>query len=327
VPFTNPIVAGLNLIRTAIRSPDYVAGVSGWTINKDGTCEFNDAVIRGELSAGGGNVILDNLGVHVIGPTVRHDINRTGGFVATNIPDNGVKTQIPPGGVFLTPQDPSPFGDPVDFVSIFAGYNSSGLSTEAPFLAINGVKYTGKSAPAITLYGQQAGDPNPDDTSYMQLTTVIFKLFATSAEILSNSIKVGNNGTFGWQNYTPAWSGSVTNPVINNGSILGRYNVTNGVCTFNIDISMGSTTTFGSGAYAFTLPVTPANQTSCSAFCQDSSAGLRAGGAGLLTAGSGVFRVVVRGNAVDSAAAGISSASPWAWANGDSITISGSYEV
>ncbi len=48
--FTNPVIGGENtLIRSAIRSPDYVAGVSGWTINKDGTAEFNNAVFRGEV--------------------------------------------------------------------------------------------------------------------------------------------------------------------------------------------------------------------------------------------------------------------------------------
>lgn len=49
--FSNPIVGGTTLIRPAIHSPDYVAGVSGWTINKDGTAEFNDVVIRGELES------------------------------------------------------------------------------------------------------------------------------------------------------------------------------------------------------------------------------------------------------------------------------------
>lgn len=47
--FRNPIVAGINLIREAIRSPNYVQGVSGWTINKDGTAEFQDLTARGEI--------------------------------------------------------------------------------------------------------------------------------------------------------------------------------------------------------------------------------------------------------------------------------------
>jgi hypothetical protein len=46
--FSDPIVGGMSvLIRDAIRSRNYVAGVSGWSINQDGTAEFSDIVIRG----------------------------------------------------------------------------------------------------------------------------------------------------------------------------------------------------------------------------------------------------------------------------------------
>lgn len=51
--FKNTVVGGAsNLIRKAIRSPNYVTGVSGWTINKDGTAEFNSANIRATITVG-----------------------------------------------------------------------------------------------------------------------------------------------------------------------------------------------------------------------------------------------------------------------------------
>lgn len=50
--FRNPIVAGLTLVRQAIRSRNYVPGVSGWSINRDGSAEFADALVRGGLIAG-----------------------------------------------------------------------------------------------------------------------------------------------------------------------------------------------------------------------------------------------------------------------------------
>lgn len=43
----NPVVGGTVLRRAMIRSPNYVAGVSGWTINQDGSAEFNNLTIRG----------------------------------------------------------------------------------------------------------------------------------------------------------------------------------------------------------------------------------------------------------------------------------------
>lgn len=47
--FSNPVVGGVKLIREAIQSPNYVTGVSGWTINRDGSAEFNNVTIRGSL--------------------------------------------------------------------------------------------------------------------------------------------------------------------------------------------------------------------------------------------------------------------------------------
>jgi hypothetical protein len=49
--FNNSILAGQGtLIRTMIQSPNYVPGVSGWTINKDGSAEFNNLSIRGTFN-------------------------------------------------------------------------------------------------------------------------------------------------------------------------------------------------------------------------------------------------------------------------------------
>lgn len=46
--FADPILGGAEkLVRRAIQSPDYSPGVSGWSINKDGSAEFNDLDIRG----------------------------------------------------------------------------------------------------------------------------------------------------------------------------------------------------------------------------------------------------------------------------------------
>lgn len=51
MPFSNPVVGGDTLIRNAIQSQDYVAGVSGWAIKRDGTAEFNNVTVRGTFEA------------------------------------------------------------------------------------------------------------------------------------------------------------------------------------------------------------------------------------------------------------------------------------
>lgn len=54
MPFSDPILAGSTLIRPAIQSPDYEPGVSGWSINADGTSEFNGGMFRGAVLLDGG---------------------------------------------------------------------------------------------------------------------------------------------------------------------------------------------------------------------------------------------------------------------------------
>lgn len=52
--FRDPIIgANFALIREAIRSRNYVPGVSGWSINRDGSAEFSDLTARGALDVGG----------------------------------------------------------------------------------------------------------------------------------------------------------------------------------------------------------------------------------------------------------------------------------
>lgn len=50
--FSNPIVGGTVLIRPAIQSPNYAAGSAGWSINQDGSAEFNDVSVRGDVVVG-----------------------------------------------------------------------------------------------------------------------------------------------------------------------------------------------------------------------------------------------------------------------------------
>src|SRR5690242_11598887 len=67
--FGNPITGGQGaLIRPSVKSPNYVTGVSGWTINRDGTAEFNNGVFRGTVTAAaflGTDFIINSAGFFV----------------------------------------------------------------------------------------------------------------------------------------------------------------------------------------------------------------------------------------------------------------------
>lgn len=55
-------------------------------------------------------------------------------------------------------------------------------------------------------------------------------------------------------NYAATWTGSTTNPVIGNGGFQARHKRTGDRITVVIDMTMGTTTTYGSGSWAFSLP-------------------------------------------------------------------------
>lgn len=55
IGFQSSVLAGTVLVRSAIQSPNYVPSVSGWTINQDGSAEFNDVQVRGDLIVNGAN--------------------------------------------------------------------------------------------------------------------------------------------------------------------------------------------------------------------------------------------------------------------------------
>lgn len=50
--FRNSILAGEELVRSAIRSANWDPGVAGWRIDRDGNAEFNDITARGTISTG-----------------------------------------------------------------------------------------------------------------------------------------------------------------------------------------------------------------------------------------------------------------------------------
>jgi hypothetical protein len=60
--FANPILGGGgSLVYPSIHSPDYVHDSAGWTINKDGSAEFNNLTIRGTFA--GTDYIINNSGL------------------------------------------------------------------------------------------------------------------------------------------------------------------------------------------------------------------------------------------------------------------------
>lgn len=132
----------------------------------------------------------------------------------------------------------------------------------------------------------------------------------------------GFGGT--WTAYTPTWTTSGTSPAIGNGSITGAWTQIGKTVHFRAMISMGSTTSYGTGIWYIGLP---ANGASASGFglgvanCYDSSAGRRYVRPGVFQSPASVFLPD------EPAASYVGATGPFTWAAGDYLAISGTYEV
>lgn len=76
--FANPVVGGEGgeLIRASIKSPNYTPNVDGWSINRDGSAEFNDITIR-DGAIVGGDIVIGPAGL----PQVVIDSDAFAGFI------------------------------------------------------------------------------------------------------------------------------------------------------------------------------------------------------------------------------------------------------
>jgi hypothetical protein len=112
-----------------------------------------------------------------------------------------------------------------------------------------------------------------------------------------------------WTSYSPTWSAS-TPPAIGNGSINAKYLRVRHFVVYKFRIDMGSTTTYGSGAWTLTLPVTGADAYfSGSAICFDTSTTANKTAGAVLPSTSAVSFVGINGP--------LSATAPFAWASGD----------
>jgi hypothetical protein len=135
-----------------------------------------------------------------------------------------------------------------------------------------------------------------------------------------------------WVSYTPVWAGLGSNPTLGNGTLTGSFKQRGKIVFFRINLTTGSTTTYGSGGYNITLPVT----------AQNAGVNTIIGNGYTIDASTGAYYHIVgdTGDAptkatfrtFDSSGAlatlsGVGSTAPMTFANGDSILFIGSYEA
>jgi len=143
--------------------------------------------------------------------------------------------------------------------------------------------------------------------------------------VIDNSGQTLNSYEYPRKTYTPVWNQpSSTQPALVNGTITGNTIRNGQTCTVNILLTMGSSTTFGNNttAYQFSLPhqVYSQGRHTGLAFITDASTGLT-------TTYNVNFNNSTSIATISNMAGGaVRDTSPIAWATGDTILITGTYQ-
>lgn len=147
-------------------------------------------------------------------------------------------------------------------------------------------------------------------------------LNATNLNTVRDSLKAVGDP---WDGYTPVWTATGTAPSIGNGTVAGAWAQMGKLIHFRVILTAGSTTTFGTGTWLFTLPISPNLVGNIAigggAISFDSSAVVRY--PGLIVTGSttGQCYVIDSGSHTNNFAT-----VPFTWASGDVLSFAGTYE-
>ena len=117
------------------------------------------------------------------------------------------------------------------------------------------------------------------------------------------------------------WHGAVSDPAIGNGTKAGRYKTIGKTTYFALSITMGSTTTFGSGLWDVGIPgggTSGAIIQSVAATAYDTSGAAYWCGTGYIAASAGAI-----GHIASPTGTPFASGTPFTWASGDVLSISG----
>lgn len=127
-----------------------------------------------------------------------------------------------------------------------------------------------------------------------------------------------------WTEYRVDWTAPTTRPAILNGTLLGRYVKQGNTVIVQIRLVAGSSTTYGSGQWFFSLPYPVAGHDFIavgSAYLIDSAT---TKSIGVAIAAAGESRLSIQ---THSSANPVRSDTPWTWASGDQLHVELVYET
>lgn len=129
-----------------------------------------------------------------------------------------------------------------------------------------------------------------------------------------------------WTTYTPSWVSSGTAPALGNGVLTGRYMKIGRTVHAAIRMSCGSTTTYGTGNYSWSLPFTAAN-TVVDYLGEARLVGASAWhGQAVLSANSNLVQALLPGNASSTLSTVMTGTTPKTVLSGDILRIQIAYQ-
>lgn len=150
----------------------------------------------------------------------------------------------------------------------------------------------------------------------------------TAAELNAEIRDQFNTMFAAWTAYTPTWTASTTNPVINNGTLLGRYIKIGRTVHCHGEMIAGSTTTYGTGGWSFDLPFPAAAAVGNRVGHAHALGGTpRAAGNVIVAAGASTFSPFVPASTSVSFLSQATATIPFTWASTNQLRMSLTYEA
>ena len=192
-------------------------------------------------------------------------------------------------------------------------------------LQVRGQDYVATTGTTITgLTALVAGDV----VDIIAHSNMVYGDYYTQAQADAKYALQTNFPAGAWTAYTPVWGSNGTQPALNNGTIDGSYCRFGNTVHVRIYMSLGSTSTVGTGArYSWTLPVNNKSLTTCNLIYLDSSANSYYIGIGRINTTNIDFVMNNFGPSGLTSAGLFGAASPVVPASGDFYILTATYEA
>lgn len=259
--FSNPILgSGGTLVRDLIKSDNFVTGVSGWEVTRDGEAEFNNIVARGTVEIGPDN----GFQIAIVSLANTGQIQVWTHAASEGAPAN-IRGQI--GNVGAA-------NEWMQMALSSARHPSPGIADDTITIALNSQNADNTSRPNINIFWSSA--PGVVGGTIATLDQNLFHLF-TDMQIDGN--------LNGWAGFTPQWINDGTATYSTNGGYYKNFGDIVYVNIFAIVNNVGS----GTSAVGVTIPGITIDRTSWQALTchfQRTGAEFETGNGLCLTSGS-----------------------------------------